>query len=95
MGVELPFSASVFIGQLSGTHGEGAGYCPVGALYPLDQEGGLYPSGGKNWRGHTYAAGLIQRFGSALNLNLHFVMELVARGSDGGGLWLLIRGGYA
>ena len=45
MGVELSVPTSVFIGQLSGTYGEGAGHCPAGALHSFDQEAAFPPMG--------------------------------------------------
>ena len=69
MGAQRTVSAPVFICQPAEDHGQGAGYClPQIATY-LTRKAGYTKS-----TAHAGAVTLIQRFGSALNLNIHFHM---------------------
>ena len=67
-GIELSLSVTISVRQPSGAHGSGIGYRLSRDCHAPDQKSRPYPTA------RTGAVTLIQRFGSALNLNVHFHM---------------------
>jgi hypothetical protein len=69
VGIEFPVPAAFPVRQPAGDHGAGAGHClRVIATHLVRKSGYTHD------RARTGAVTLIQRFGSALNLNIHFHM---------------------
>ena len=69
MGAQCAVPSPVFICQPTQDYGQGAGHCLSHPCHTPDSQSGLYESDGS-----PGAVTPIQRFGSALNLNIHFHM---------------------
>jgi len=69
LGAEFPVSTTLSVCQPAGDHGPGAGHRLPRDCHPPDQKSGLDEKVGLNGSRH-----IIQRFVTALNLNIHFHM---------------------